>query len=327
MKALAQRALLFAAIGLALYAALFAAADRRVYRTGHANPLFKVAAAGEREIDWVILGASHAMTLDFDDVNAGLERATGQRIVNLAAQGTGPLYQRFVLEELLRTHRARHVLYVADSFAFYSKAWNEERFSDAKLLRRTPYSAATAAHLWSYVEEEGVDPRAWLDYTTGFSKINDRARFQRDAWEGESQFDRVYRASSTAVAKRIEYLYASPPDGVLLARYLREFTDLVDVARHAGLSVTVIRMPVPPEYYRRLPDEAVFEAALAAALRELDVPLHDFSASLPDAKLYFDTDHLNRAGVERFVEERLRPVLARGAPSLNGDGRAALGPG
>ncbi|HEY4997625.1 MAG TPA: hypothetical protein VII36_00705 [Usitatibacter sp.] len=312
MKALARRALLFAALGLALYATLFAAADRLVLRTGHAHPLFKIATAGERDFDWVILGASHAMPLDFDGVNADLERATGLRIVNLAAQGTGPLYQRFVLEEFLRSHRARHLLYAVDSFAFYSKTWNEERFADAKLLRRTPFSAATAGHLWRYVVEENVDPRAWLDYATGFSKVNDRERFQRDAWEGEAQFDRVFRPSSSALAKRIEYLYPGAPDPARLARYLGDLTALVEAARQSGMTVTVIRMPVPAEYLRRLPGEAVFASALAEALRARDVPIHDFSASLPDAKLYFDTDHLNRAGVARFVEERLRPILTGG---------------
>jgi len=48
-----------------------------------------------------------------------------------------------------------------------------------------------------------VDPRAVLDYVTGFSKINIRERFQRNMWEGEPQFDRVYRPSTSATAKRI----------------------------------------------------------------------------------------------------------------------------
>ena len=54
--------------------------------------------AEKREFDWVILGASHAMPLDFADFNAQMQHETGLQIINLASPGTGPLYNRFVLE-------------------------------------------------------------------------------------------------------------------------------------------------------------------------------------------------------------------------------------
>src|SRR3972149_6550459 len=122
MKRQAGSALLFVAIGLALYASVYTAAERLMFRTAHSNPFFKIATAREDPIDWVILGASHAMPLDFGDFNAWMEQQTGLRILNLAAPGAGPLYNRFVLEEFLRRHRARNLLYAADSFAFYARS-------------------------------------------------------------------------------------------------------------------------------------------------------------------------------------------------------------
>ncbi|MGZ5583660.1 MAG: hypothetical protein ACXWG8_13985 [Usitatibacter sp.] len=312
MKNLVRSALLFTAIGLALYAGLQLAAERLVLRTGHANPIHKIETAAEGPIDWVILGASHAMPLDFSDFNTQLEKQTGKRILNLAAPGTGPLYQRFVLEELLRRRPARNVLYVADSFAFLSPKWNEERFADAKLLRRTPFEPAIARRLWAYSREEGVDARAVLDYVSSFSKINNRERFERDVWEGEAQFERVYRTSAAAVGKRIDYLYPETAPGPALARYLREFADLVDEARRAGANVVVIKMPVPPGFRARLPDESAFDTALAAVLAPRNVALHDFSAAIAEPRFYFDTDHLNRAGLEQFVARDLAPLLASG---------------
>lgn len=311
MNGLLQRALRFAAGALALYLALYGASEWLVHRNGHANAMYKIARAAPA-YDWVVLGASHAMPLDFEGVNAALEARSGQRILNLAAQGTGPLYQRFALEEFLRAHRARRVMYVADGFAFHSAQWNEERFADVKLLRRTPMSLDTAAHLWDYVRREGVDWRAWLDYATGFSKINNRERCERDAWDGEATFERVYRPSSSATAKRIEYLYPDGADPARLARYLRAFDQLLDTAARNGIEVTVVRMPVPPAFQRKLPDEEAFAAALEQSLAARGVRLLDFTNDLPDAKLYSDTDHLNRAGVERFAAI-LAPVLAASA--------------
>ena len=276
MRALLKSALLFAAIGLAIYAGLYFAAERLMVHTGRSNPFFKIATAQHDTVDWVILGASHAMPLDFGDFNAWMEQQTGLRILNLAAPGAGPLYNRFVLEEFLRRHRARNLLYAADSFAFYARTWNEERFADAKLLRRTPFEPAIALRLWDYARHEGVGPRALLDYVSGFSKINNRERFQRDVWEGEAQFERVYRPSAAAVRKRIAYLYPEPVSQAALSRYLEAFDALLALARREGMRVVVLKMPVPAQFRSRLPGEAAFDEALSRALAARGASFRDF---------------------------------------------------
>jgi hypothetical protein len=252
------------------------------------------------------------MPLDFDDFNARMERDLGLRILNLAAPGAGPLYNRFVLEGFLREHRGRNVLYVVDSFAFYSRTWNEDRFADAKLLRRTPFEAATARHLWPYARHEGVDPRAVLDYLSGFSKIGNPERFQRDVWEGEAQFDQVLRPSTSAVKKRIGYLYPEQTSPRALGRYLAVLASLVELAQREGMRVVVVKTPVPPTFRSQLPDEAAFDEALARLLAAHQVPLHDFSGRMSEARFYFDTDHLNRAGLTEFLARDLRAVLESG---------------
>lgn len=312
MKRLLRPALLFIAIGLVLYAGLYAAAEGLVRRTGHSNAFFKIAAMPEQTVDWLILGASHAMPLDFADFNAQMEKTTGLRIVNLAAPGAGPLYNRFVFEHFRRAHRAHNLLYVVDSFAFYSRTWNEDRFADAKLVRRTPFEPAVARRLADYARHEGVDPRAFLDYVSGFSKINNRERFRPDLWEGEAQFERAQRPSATAITKRIEYLYADGTSTERLARYLDVLSTLIAHARQDGTRVVVVKMPLPAPFRDRLPDEAAFDGALQRLLAQHGAEFHDFSAAVPDARKYFDTDHLNRAGLSEFFERDLKPVLLSG---------------
>ena len=310
MRRLARSALLFVAISFALYAGVYYAAEQLLYRTGRSNPFFKIATTTEERVDWIILGASHAMTLDFADFNALMERETGLRILNLASPGTGPLYNRFVLEHFLGKRRTAGVLYVLDSFGFYSRAWNEDRFADAKLLRRTPFDPAIARALLGYMRNEGVDPRALLDYVSGFSKVNNRERFERDIWEGELQFDRVYRTSATAVAKRIAYLYPRAPDRAALTRYLEEFSALVALAQQHGSRVVVVKMPMPAQFRSRLPEEAAFDHEMSRLLATHDAPLHDFSQKMNEPRFYFDTDHLNRAGLTAFINQDLKQLLA-----------------
>jgi hypothetical protein len=309
MKQFGKSALLFVAIGLLLYAGVFVATERLLIRNGHSNPFFKIATAEVHDYDWVILGASHAMPFDFADFNALMQRETGLRIINLAAQGTGPLYNRFVFEHFLRANRTRNLLYVIDSFALTARAWNEDRFSDAKLIRGTPFAPALARHLGDYVRRQGVDPRALLDYLSGFSKINNRDRFRRDAWEGEAQFDRVYRSSATAVAQRIAYLYPGPTTPDVRARYLKQFADLIAIAREHGIRVIAVKLPVPALFRKQLPNEAAFDAAAADILMEQAAPLQDFSSALDNANFYFDTDHLNRAGATEAFQHLLKPLL------------------
>ena len=309
MKRLGRSALLFAAIGLLLYAAVYYAAEQLMYRTGRSNAFFKIAATQERVVDWVILGASHAMPLDFADFNAYMQGETGLKILNLASPGTGPLYNRFVLEHFLREHRAKNVLYVVDSFAFRSRTWNEERFADAKLLRRTPFEPAIAARVWDYAWHDGVDPRALLDYVSGFSKINNRERFERDVWEGEAQFERVYRPSASAVTKRIAYLYPDKTPATAMARYLEEFSALIATARRAGAGVVVIKLPTPAQYRSQLPEEAQFDEAVARLLATREARFHDFSRAMDEPGFYFDTDHLNRSGLTECFARYLRPIL------------------
>jgi hypothetical protein len=308
MRSLASRALRFTAGALVLYALLFAASEVLVRLNGHANALYKISQAGTEPYDVLILGASHAMPLDFDGMNVHVEALAQGRVLNLAAQGTGPIYQGFALDEFLSRRRARRVIYAVDGFAFRARDWNEDRLSDPGLLAHTPLSADTARHLASYVVHQGVDFHAWLDYVTGFSKVNDAKRFQRDAWEGEAQFERSWRPSSSAVAKRISYLYPKGMDDAALQHAMLAMDRVADSVRAHGLELTIIRMPLPDAFRTRLPPDRAFDEALSRWLAARRIAYRDFSGTIPEARFYFDSDHLNREGVSRFLE-MLGPVL------------------
>ena len=304
-----RSAIAFIGIGLLIYAGIYFVAERMTYRNGHSNPFFKIATAREKAFDWVILGASHAMPFDFADFNDKMQSETGLKIINLASPGTGPLYNRFVLEAFLRDHTVRNVLYVADSFAFYSRTWNEDRFGDAKLLRATPFDPGTAWLLWQYSRREGIDPRVAADYLTGFSKINNRDRFKRDVFEGELQFDRVYRPSAVATRSRIAYLFPNAGREAELTRYLTEFAKLLQFAEQHHIRVFEIKMPTPVQFRALLPNEPAFDAAMAAAIERRGVGFSDFSAELDEPRFYFDTDHLNRAGVTELFNRHLKEIV------------------
>jgi hypothetical protein len=163
--------------------------------------------------------------------------------------------------------------------------------------------------LLRYSGLDGVDPRALADYVTGFSKINNRDRFQKDVWEGELQFDRVYRPSATATKSRITYLFPEMGREAGPSRYMTEFAKLLELAARRNINVIVIKMPTPGQFRALLPSEPAFDEAMAAAAGNRGVGFSNFSAELDESRFYFDTDHLNRAGVTELFARRLKAIL------------------
>ncbi|MCR9087790.1 MAG: hypothetical protein NXH97_13715 [Rhodobacteraceae bacterium] len=305
-----KQAALFVGTFLVLYAAAVWIVERNLRQIEPETALQKLSAHDGTPVDWLVLGASHALPLDFGDVPDRLQSESGQTMLILAEVGAGPVYSAFVLDRALDELTARRVLFVADSFAFASENWNEARFSDRKLLAHMPLEVATARRLASRVTEGKVPVTALADYLTGFSKLNPVDRFPTQGWQGQADFDKTHRTSRHAVSARIAYLYPDgAPDPEIIDTYLAELGGMIDAARRSGAEFLILKPPVPPEFSRALTGEAMFDAALAELAEVRSVPFLDHSAEVADPTLYFDTDHLNRQGVDTYYQDTLRDVF------------------
>jgi hypothetical protein len=304
-----SRAGLFVLVGLVLYAGVYAASEGLIHKYGRQNRFFMVKTAPRVDFDYVILGASHSAVFDYRDLNARLEEMTGSTILNLSIVGAGIRVNRLLLDYFLVAHRTRSLVYVLDSFSFYSREWNEERLADARLFHRAPFDPALARLLVG-----AAKPSIALDYITGFSKINNPDRFAPDVRPEEgARFERTYRPIAQLDQQRIEYLYPDASGAAAIAsrdRYLAELGDLIRLANARGVRVLVVRPPIPARILRIIPGEAEFDAALGDLLERNGVMLHDFSRVANDDKFFYDTDHLNLAGALNFFENHLKPLLA-----------------
>jgi hypothetical protein len=300
----------FVVIGLLLYALIYAAAEWLVYQRADRNRFFMIRTAPLVEYDYVILGASHAAVFDFEDMNQRLQEMTGARILNLSVVGGGVVVNRLLLDYFLERHRTAAVVYVVDSFAFYSSEWNERRLEDARLFQRAPFDPALARLLL----RSGGAPGVVVDYISGFSKINNPDRFGLDRPAEAARFDRRYRPVDQIDRQRIAYLYPSIGDETVRGnteRYLAEFEALVAGARARGMRVILLRPPLPPRTRALIPGEADFDGVLGALAARTGAELHDLSGAVDDPAMYFDTDHLNRAGVTQFFERHLAAILRK----------------
>lgn len=300
----------FLAIGLVLYGTLYAAAEWLVYRHGDRNRFFMIRTAPRVEYDHVVLGASHAAVFDFADMNRRLEEMTGTHILNLSVVGGGVVVNRLLADYFLADRRTDTIVYVVDSFAFYSPEWNERRLEDARLLQRAPFDPTLARLLF----RSRAGPIVGLDYVTGFSKINSPDRFSPDQPADAARFDRRYRPVEQIDRQRIGYLYPRAIDDVARqnrGRYLAVLEEFLVDARARGIRVILVRPPLPPQTRAMIPGEPAFDEALEAVAARTGAALHDLSATIDDTAMYFDTDHLNRAGVEHLFERHLAGIMRK----------------
>ena len=111
------------------------------------------------------------------------------------------------------------------------------------------------------------------------------------------------------MAQRIAYLYPDAKTPELCAHYLKQFVGLITTACGHDIRVIAVKLPLPALFRDRLPNEAAFDDAVRLVLTEQAVPLRDFSAALDNPNFYFDTDHLNHAGVTKSFQQLLKPLL------------------
>ena len=300
-------ALMFSALALALYGILYAWSEELVRETTQRNRFHRIATAAPTHFDVAILGASHALPLDFEDMNRRLEERSRSKVVNLAIEGAGVVPWRVVHDHFSARHRARHVVVFLDSFAFYGPKWNEERLDDVRLLRRAPFDIALLRALWRVPEAR----RVAVDYASGFMKINNPDRFASDIGDAEAtRFARVYRPVAQLDRQRIEYLYPKTVDPGLFQRYLAEFDILLATIRRDGAAIVAVKPPTPARYRSRLPAEAAFDVAIRAVLDRHGARFEDMSTLLQEDRYYYDTDHLNRAGTVAFIDGPFGALLA-----------------
>jgi hypothetical protein len=301
-------ALVFTFVGLMLYAGVYALSERLVYQHAQTNRFFLIKTAPRDRYDYVILGASHAAALGYQDMTARLEEMTGASIINLSVVGGGVRVSRLVFDYFLAGHHATTLVYVIDSFAFYSKQWNEERLQDTRLFVRAPFDPPLAALLLG----ERVTRSMAFDYLAGFSKINNHDRFAADVTPEETtRFNRAYRPVRQIDDQRLEYLYPKTIDSAAFDGYLSQFESLIQLAQNHNMQVIVIKPPIPERIARQIPGEDQFDARLKQILERHHAEFHDFTHIGNDDRLFYDTDHLNREGVLNFFEHSLAPVLAR----------------
>lgn len=302
------RIALFLLLGAVIYAGLFLWSDRELRRGVPESPFLRLTTA-PAEVDWLILGASHAIPLDVADIPQVIADRTGQRIEVLGAPGMGPFVLRLLAERWFVDHRSRGVVIVLDDFAFGDRRWNEDRLSDIDFLPKMPADLGTARILGRAVPR-GLPWQTWVAQVTGFARINDPNRHAPPRWTVGARFDSAPRPSAAAIRSRVAFLYPPGADAGAVPDRIADLEAMIRLARGQGARVVLLRPPLPDAFRAALPEMPGLAPALDALSRRFGVPIVDHGAAIPDPRHYFDTDHLDRRGVLLWLDLGLARVLA-----------------
>ncbi len=299
---------MFALVGVVLYLALYAWSEYLVYAHGERNRFYMVKTTPPTAFDYVILGASHAMPFSFADRNGILETGAGAKIMPLSIEGTGIVPNQFIFDYFLTRHTTRKVVYILDSFAFNGPEWNEVRLADRGLYKRAPLDPNLVATMWQFPAAREAIP----GYLSGFDKINNSERFMADQSLMERErFDRVYRPVAQIDRERLRYLYPENQPADAADPYFARFEAFAAELRAAGMELIVLKPPTPARLEGRLPGEDEYDVRITALLERIGVPYYDYSGVVTGNEFFFDTDHLNRAGVSAFSDGYFIPLLKR----------------
>lgn len=301
------RLAIFVLLALLIYLGLFLWSDRVLETHSNRNPFFRISQA-DQHADWIVLGSSHALPLGFEGVPAKVQDVTGVDTLTLAVAGGGPAISRLVAERYFTDHDADGVLVVLDSFAFLDPRWNEQRLGDADFLPKIPADLQNIK-VFTQAISRGLPIETVLAYATGFARINDHSRFAPDRWDAESRFDGTPRPSDAADAARISYLYPAPPSLRTVEQSIADIEAVIDLARSHGAQIALLYPPLPARFRARMPDMSTIETKLAAAAGRLGVRVFDHRTLIPDPRFYFDTDHLNRPGIELWLTKGMGDIF------------------
>lgn len=311
-----RRAAVAVGLALVLYLLAYALVESATLRTGLRNPFHEIATRPARQDVVLVLGASHALPLEYQDMRQEVEERLGRPVRVLAMPGAGVVPNALVMDYYLREHGAAHlgaVAYLVDSFAFYDAEWNEDRLGDEGLWQKAPFDPQLVAALARSVVAHDVAPSVLFDYVSGFSKLNDPTTWiSEDRWDGEADFGDAYQPSDAQDGARIEYLYPAEIEQETFDRYVGNFAGLLERLADEDVKVLAIKPPLREGFRERLPQEEAFDRRVRTVVEEHGGSWHDLADLGYGPELYYDPDHLNREGVRRFLDDALVDLLGGG---------------
>lgn len=242
--------------------------------------------------DVVFIGSSHA----YRGYDPALFTARGWRAFNLGTSGQGPLNTYHIVRTHLSAANTRLLL-----LDVYEGAMEQDGLeSTSDLAQNLVDDGAAVAMALALKDPRGVNLLT-LRFLT-----KDRPPFFADSTYRPGG----YSVRTDSVRKRIHYVRGRPLK--LNADQVSYLERTLEHCVKAGIPVVLVNHPYPWQSDRM--KHVAFNAVLGDIARRYQVPYLDFAYrhTLDDEDHFYDHNHLNQAGVERFNTDLIPDLEAMG---------------
>lgn len=246
----------------------------------------------------VILGTSHGEIFSSAGNHDRIERVLGTPVMNLSKSGKGPRIERLFLDYYhLLGNQADAIVYLIDPWAMYAEKGNDEPnvFVDEPLDRR--FLAFIAGYRFS--------PSVYINYVMSKATLLWWLR-KPDMTPEETRT--AAAPTPEQVQKDIDGRYPEGRTATMFKRYAEELRGIAEAAKTHGARLIFI---IPTTLNGDYPGEDELRAELDRIRVEFGAENYDHSGAILDPTLYFDFDHLNSAGIVRYTETFLQPIVSR----------------
>ncbi len=249
--------------------------------------------------DLLFLGSSHARIFSRFHNHQRVEKILGQSIINLSqgAERGGIISQHTYLSYFyFNRNTAATVVYFIDPFFFFRRNLDDgEHILSNEPFRRNFYRVA---------RDEGINKDALKVYQGNGDTPLSPSEF--DMYFKERQDAAMTEIDQEKLDARIAFLYQ---DGYNEQHFRKSFDKLAKTVREAKKHSARVVFVIPATLIPPQPDDYRVTEALQNAAKKEGYELYDFSEAITDPSFYYDVDHLNTKGIEKFTKEFLKPVL------------------
>ena len=300
MRKLLTRIVLLGLINLALGVGIQAWFNTRLHFAPYETDSVLLSTSRNTTVDFLLMGTSRAKVLTRFQCNyEAMRQGLHGTVASIALPfGGGIVPEKLMFQSFLdRGNRAKTIFYLVEPFVFYSHSLNRQhRFVyyeplEPKLLGRMAFNHIPPTRIFTYIQSKFS--YEWFAQVPQLMGCN-------HAVIEDPEIDEY------KVALRSEALYSDGTSDETFRYYTREFEQIIEIGRQHGSRFAFILAPT-------LLGDELGKEQLMNYLKEIgkryNFPVYDFSNELRDLKLYSDYDHLNAEGVQRFVNDYLKPGI------------------
>lgn len=237
--------------------------------------------------DITIMGSSHGRLFSRNKNHEIVEEKLNRKVATLASASSCVVPAKVFLNTFYDNgNSTKLILYFIDPWCLFN-----DKFNIRYQYENEPFDQELLENLRKFkVSEQIIDGYYNRTYNQGHEPLVYK--------EVNYKTDVIEKVDSSLVEKRLNELYENNIGKEISNDYVNSVEEIIDIAHTHDTKIIFI---IPPTLYKD-PHHKDLVDVLTSFQIDYKTVFVDMSESIPDSQYYYDLDHLNKNGVELFLE-------------------------